>query len=246
MEWLADRLASIPGVEVVALGGSRARGTERPDSDWDFALYYRDSIDVAAVSSLGYPGTIAAPGEWAYPMNGGAWLTIEDQRVDLLFRDLAEVERWTQRAEAGDWELFRVPSYLCGMASYVLMAEAALGRILIGELEQHPFPNLLAERGPTKWWWEADFALDSAEVHASRGETTASVGKIAFALLAAAQARLLRARQWVVNEKGIVERAGLRRFDSLLGAGARHSVALAQVRRLVRADRDEVSPSSGN
>jgi predicted nucleotidyltransferase len=26
----------------VALGGSRAAGTQRPDSDWDFSLYYRD------------------------------------------------------------------------------------------------------------------------------------------------------------------------------------------------------------
>jgi Nucleotidyltransferase domain len=238
VEWLADRLASVPGVTAVALGGSRAQGTERPDSDWDFALYYRDSIDVAAVRSLGFSGTIAAPGEWAYPMNGGAWLTVDGQRVDLLFRDLAEVERWTQQAEAGFWELFRVPSYLCGMASYVLMAEAALGKVLVGEVEQHPFPDLLAERGPSKWWSEADFALDSAEVHASPGETAASVGKVAFALLAAAQARLLRARQWAVNEKGIVERAGLGSFDGLFGAGVRPSEAIAQVRTLVGADRE--------
>jgi predicted nucleotidyltransferase len=44
MEWLAERLATIRGVVAVTLRGSRAQGTERADSDWDFGLYYRDLI----------------------------------------------------------------------------------------------------------------------------------------------------------------------------------------------------------
>ena len=32
---ITDRLAALPGVEAVTLGGSRAQGTARPDSDWD-------------------------------------------------------------------------------------------------------------------------------------------------------------------------------------------------------------------
>lgn len=31
----------ITGAEAVGLGGSRARGDHRADSDWDFAVYYR-------------------------------------------------------------------------------------------------------------------------------------------------------------------------------------------------------------
>ena len=31
--YVADRLAGLPTVEAVALGGSRAAGTHRPDSD---------------------------------------------------------------------------------------------------------------------------------------------------------------------------------------------------------------------
>jgi predicted nucleotidyltransferase len=71
----------VPGVLAVTLGGSRASGTHRPDSDRDFSLYYRDSIDVGAIRTLGYPGTVSEPGEWAYPMNGGAWLTVEGTKV---------------------------------------------------------------------------------------------------------------------------------------------------------------------
>jgi predicted nucleotidyltransferase len=33
-----DRLAGLPRVLAVTLGGSRAQGTHRPDSDWDFAI----------------------------------------------------------------------------------------------------------------------------------------------------------------------------------------------------------------
>jgi len=36
-------LANIPGVTAVVLGGSYARGTARPESDIDVALYYAES-----------------------------------------------------------------------------------------------------------------------------------------------------------------------------------------------------------
>ena len=63
MQEIVERLASIRGVEAVALGGTRARGRERDDSDWDLALYYRRSIDTDAIRELGFPGTVTEPGE---------------------------------------------------------------------------------------------------------------------------------------------------------------------------------------
>ena len=215
---LADRLAAIPGVVAVTLGGSRAQGTQRPDSDWDFGLYYREGIDPADVRALGYPGTVVAPGEWAYPMNGGAWLTVEGRKVDLLYRDLADVEQWTTEAEEGRWQLFRMPGYLCGMPSYVLAGEAALGRILAGRLAQPSFPPLLAERGPEQWRWQASFALLHAGAHAKREDVAACLGKLAFTIVAEAQARLLAQRVWALNEKGVVARAGLSDVETALQA----------------------------
>jgi hypothetical protein len=38
-DYIASRLAGLRGVAAVSLGGSRASGTSRPDSDWDFAVY---------------------------------------------------------------------------------------------------------------------------------------------------------------------------------------------------------------
>jgi predicted nucleotidyltransferase len=52
MDALAARLAAVDGVVGVVLGGSRARGTHRPDSDYDLGLYYVDRLDVATLRAL--------------------------------------------------------------------------------------------------------------------------------------------------------------------------------------------------
>jgi len=56
---VVGRLADLPGVRAVALGGSRAAGTNRPDSDWDFAVYYRGAF---SPDSLRGRGAYAAHG----------------------------------------------------------------------------------------------------------------------------------------------------------------------------------------
>jgi predicted nucleotidyltransferase len=216
LDAFVDRLAEIPGVVAVALGGSRARGAERPDSDWDLALYCRGTIDPDAVRALRYEGTVVAPGEWAYPMNGGAWLSVDGEKVDLLYRDLDDVERWTRAAQGGDWELFRVPGYLCGMPTYALTGELATGRVLRGALDQPAFPEALRETGPERWRWEADFALEHASMHAKRNDVPACLGMCTFAVLATAHARMLERAEWALNEKGLASRAGLERAADLL------------------------------
>src|ERR1700722_1268254 len=50
--YVAERLSSVPGVTAVALGGSRAAGTQRPDSDWDFSLYYRGLFEAEDLRAL--------------------------------------------------------------------------------------------------------------------------------------------------------------------------------------------------
>ena len=216
MEWLAERLAEIPGVVAVTLGGSRAQGLDRDDSDWDFGLYYEGVIDPDDVRVLGYEGTVVAPGEWAYPMNGGAWLMVHGQRVDLLYRDRADVDRWTAEAADGRWELFGVPGYLCGMPSYVLAGEAAVGRLLAGRLEQPEFPDLLRVQGPARWRWEARYSLECAATHAAQRDVASCVGHCACAIVAVAQARMLERGEWALNEKGIVRRAGLADVEELM------------------------------
>src|SRR5512138_2369538 len=55
---VTGRLAGVPAVCAVALGGSRAAGTHRPDSDWDFSVYYRGHFDPGHLRALGWPGEV--------------------------------------------------------------------------------------------------------------------------------------------------------------------------------------------
>jgi Nucleotidyltransferase domain len=83
-DYIASALASLPGVLAVSLGGSRATGTNRPDSDWDFSLYYRAHFDPDDLRALGWPGEIFPVGGWGGGVfNGGAWLRVQDRQVDV-------------------------------------------------------------------------------------------------------------------------------------------------------------------
>ena len=49
---LAARLADVPGVIGVVLGGSRARGTADEHSDTDLGVYRRGSMDLSALREI--------------------------------------------------------------------------------------------------------------------------------------------------------------------------------------------------
>lgn len=220
MEHLAARLAAIPGVAAVALGGSRATQTAGPDSDWDFGLYYRGWIDPADVAALGWPGRVFAPWDWGDIVNGGAWLTVDGTKVDLIYRDLDEVLRWTAAAEEGRFEIRREVGYVAGIATYVLAGELALGSVLAGELPRPAFPRELRTTAPTAWYRLAAGALHFADVQAGRQDRVSCLANLCQAVLAAAQGRLAAAGQWALNEKRIVERAGLAAVQNLVARPA--------------------------
>ena len=209
MEYLAARLAAIPGVVAVTLGGSRATNTAVEGSDWDFGLYYRGRLDPADIRALGWPGRVFAPGEWGRIVNGGAWLTVDGTKVDLIYRDLDVVAHWTAAAEAGEFEIQREVGYVAGIATYVLVGELALGRVLAGELPRPAFPPKLRRTAPIAWSRLATGALHVADVHAGRQDRAACLANLGQAVLATAQGRLAAAGEWALNEKRITERAGL-------------------------------------
>jgi hypothetical protein len=217
VEYLAARLAAIPGVVAVTLGGSRATNTAVDGSDWDFGLYYRGRLDPADIAALGWPGHVFAPGEWGRIVNGGAWLTVDGTKVDLIYRDLNDVEHWTAAAEGGEFEIQREVGYVAGIATYVLAGELALGRVLAGELPRPAFPPKLRQTAPAAWSRLAAGAMHFADVHAGRQDRVACLANLCQAVLAAAQGRMAAAGEWVLNEKRLAERAGLRDVQERLG-----------------------------
>jgi hypothetical protein len=70
---------------------------------------------------------------------------------------------------------------------------------------------------PQAWFRLAAGALPVAEVHAGRQDRVACVADRCQAALARAQGRLAAAGEWVLNEKRIIERAGLHAVQDRLG-----------------------------
>jgi Nucleotidyltransferase domain len=219
LETLAGELAAMPGVVAVALGGSRASETHRPDSDWDLAVYYRASrgpLDPQDLRRLGHDGYVSGLGEWGPTMNGGAWLTVEATPVDVLFRDLDTVEGWLSEARSGRFEVLPQNGHVVGAPTYLPVGELALCVPITGELPRPRFPEALAEAAPNPWTGRAGVALMFAGIHAHAGDAVACAGMLANAVLCTAHARLAERREWALTEKRLVERAGLGEAQPLL------------------------------
>lgn len=216
LDTVADRLALLPAVEAVTLGGSRAQGTERPDSDWDLAVYYRGAFDPADLRAVGWEGEVCEIGAWGGGVfNGGAWLTIEGRRVDVHYRDLDVVEHELAEAEAGRFRVEPLMFHLAGIPTYLLVAELAINKVLRGELPRpDAYPRALRESAPAHWHGMAAATLAYARAgHAPKNAATQVAGAIALAATQTAHAVLAARGEWVTNEKGLVARAGLAEVD---------------------------------
>ncbi|MFF4245612.1 nucleotidyltransferase domain-containing protein [Streptomyces sp. NPDC001822] len=261
----AARLARLPGVRAVVLGGSRARGTHRPDSDWDLGVYYRGALDLAALTALasevqGAPVEVAGPGGWGPWVNGGAWLTVDGVAVDWILRDLDRVESVWSECREGRFEVGIQPGHPLGFWSPCYVGEVALGRVLQdphGELTSLQeaagvYPEPL-RRALTEAVWEADFLVASARKSAPSGDTLHVALCLSRAFGVLAQALHARHRTWCLNEKGaLASAAGLPDTpggftdavsSSLRGLDATAVETAARVVRDVRAVLDGGSPS---
>jgi len=215
----AERLAALPGVRAVSLGGSRAAGTPRPDSDWDFAVYYRGpTFDPASLRTLGWAGQISPIGGWGGGVfNGGAWLQAGDRRVDVHYRDMDDVEHRLAEAQAGHFGIERLLFHLAGVPTYIVVAELALHRVLRGELPRPGYPAALRAAAPRRWGNDAQATLGYARTaHAARGHLTDTAGAIAVAACQGAHGVLAARGQWITNEKALIGEAGLREVDAIL------------------------------
>lgn len=232
---LAATLADLPGVEAVVLGGSRATGTHRPDSDWDLGLYYRSGakrFDPEGLRDLGYAGQVSGLGEWGPIVHGGAWLTVADTPVDVLFRDLDRVEGWLREAERGRFEVLNQNGYIVGAPTYLPVGELAICLPIVGELPRPAFPDALASSAAAWWSGRAGVSLMFARGYAESGDAVCCTGMLVDAALCTAHGRLAQRREWVLNEKRLLRRAGLDGLERLLPSA---SAADAQLPNAVAA-----------
>lgn len=250
LEVVAAALQSLPGVEAVALGGSRAEGTSRPDSDWDVAVYYREGFDPEAIRQLGWPGQLSDLGGWGPTFNGGGKLSVDGRLIDIHYRDLGLIDQIHDAACRGDFTIERLLFHQAGLPSYILLAELGINQTLRGQLPQWEYPQALRDSAPGIWWEHADLTLGYAEDgHALHGRVAQCAGLLSEAGCLTAHAILAHRGEWVTNEKQLLGKAGLRAIDGVLRRLDPDPTgllqAVARVRTLcVSAAQDEGIPTS--
>lgn len=221
---VAARLMEVPGVRGVALGGSHVTGTAVTGSDIDLCLAYdaRKPLDLLALNTLcrelDDTGQAQAcpPGGWGPWVDGGAWLTVRGQRVDVIYREMARVARSIRDACDGRVELYTQIGHPHGIHAHHYAAELASCRLLAdpqGELARlqaqvQPYPEALALALEAHYSWQPGFWLDAADKGLRRGDRHYAQGCAYQAVMACVQVLCARHRVWLLNEKGALLRAG--------------------------------------
>lgn len=174
---VVQRIGRLENVTAIVLGGSYARGRARPDSDIDVGIYYRDeapfSIDglqkaAHELSDCGDP-VVAGFGEWGPWANGGAWLTVQGQRVDLLYRSLEQCDSVIEEANQGKYEIhyeqqppfgFFGPTYL-GEVHVAVPLLDELGEVSRMKHEVKEYPESLRRSVVQSCLWGVEFGLEA-------------------------------------------------------------------------------------
>ncbi|TDZ75614.1 Nucleotidyltransferase domain protein [Mycobacteroides salmoniphilum] len=236
LDSVADSLSALPAVEAVTLGGSRAQGTHRPDSDWDLAIYYRGHFDPDNLRQIGWDGEVSEIGAWGGGVfNGGAWLHIDGRDVDVHYRDLADVHKQLVRAQRGEFHIEPLMFHLAGIPSYLVVGELALNKVLHGILPCPDYPAALRESAPEVWAARAALNVRYAEKnHAPHGRVTQCAGLLAVAAMEYAHAARAARGAWVTNEKHLLDAAGLSAVHTILADLSPDPAALTRAAEEIR------------
>ncbi|MCA1391371.1 nucleotidyltransferase domain-containing protein [Bradyrhizobium sp. IC3123] len=219
---LTSVLADVPGVQAVVLGGSRARGRAHAASDYDIGLYFKSVLDTgrllaAAKTIADDPAatTVTPVGEWGPWIVGGAWLSVEGRKVDLLYRDADAVEAVMESCGAGVVTMDYQPGHPHGFCSAIWMGEIAYcqplhdptGLIARFKSIALPYPEALRSALIRRFQWEVLFSIENAELAAARNERTHVAGCLYRSLACVAQVLFALNERYLINEKGALQEA---------------------------------------
>lgn len=216
---VAGRLGRIEGVIAVVLGGSRARDEAHADSDIDLGIYYRPDAppDVEALRALARelddrdkPDAVTSYGEWGPWINGGAWLQIEGERVDWLYRDLDRVRTVIDDCRAGVVTCDYQVGHPHGFHNHMYMAEVHICVQLFDPGDAlaplkaltTPYPAELRRAIVHKYGWEAGFALTTTAKAAARGDVHHVAGSLFRCAACLVQVLFALNERYFTNEKG--------------------------------------------
>lgn len=220
LQSLIARLKDVKNLSAIVLGGSHASGSQRPDSDIDIGLYYHTHTPLdckqlraiaTALNDTPTP-TVTNLGGWGRWVNGGAWLTIQGQRVDFLYRDIEFVSSTLDECNAGTLrsDYWQQPAY--GFHNYIYCTETRICRALYDpnhiieglKAKVAHYPPKLKAAIIKNFLWSARFTLDNTVKAARRGEVYIVTGGLARALHCLVQVLYALNESWYINEKRLV------------------------------------------
>lgn len=221
---LTSAFAEVPGVAAIVLGGSRARGKAHAASDYDIGLYFEAAVPldterllIAAKDVADDPATTAVTkiGEWGPWIVGGAWLSVEGHKVDLLYRNADAVRTIMESCRAGVVSMDYQPGHPHGFCSAIWTGEIACclplhdPRELIARLKSAalPYPRLLRDALIRRFQWEILFSIENAELAIARDERTHVAGCAYRSLACIAQVLFALNERYLINEKGALSEA---------------------------------------
>jgi len=219
--------AAVRGVAAIVLGGSRGRDVHHAGSDYDFGLYYwgKDGIDFDALNRaaealddgarrapVGQEAQplMTGPGGWGAWVNGGGWLTVDGEPVDVMYRELERVDRVIADCHAGTFECAYHYGHPHAFVSHMYAGELATSRVVhdpsgllaARKAKLTPYPEPLAAAVTSRFLDEAQFFLAIAEKAATKGDITYVTGCAYRTTACLLQAIFGLNRQWLLNEKG--------------------------------------------
>lgn len=221
IQTVVSEIKTVPGVKAVALGGSRARGTNTASSDIDLGIYYeaRDPLNLNELAKVAAQlddehrtDLITAIGGWGPWINGGGWLHIRSFPVDFLYRDLDKVNEVINSCLAGNMEIFYQPGHPLGFLSSIYLGETAICRPLwdpegsIAKLKSRvsPYPLALQKAVIQKFAWEIDFSIGIAKKSIEKSDVAYAAGCCFRSVMCMLQVLFAINKEYWLNEKGAV------------------------------------------
>lgn len=221
IQLVTEQLSSLPCIEGIVLGGSRARGNHREDSDIDIGLYYNpDLLDIAAINQLASElddehrsNLVGSPGTWGDWVNCGGWLVINGYHVDLILRDMKRVEQIVKDTEEGIVSCNYQTGHPHGYLSVMYRGELAISKLYYAKNESfndikkqaEAYPDALQKGLSEFFMFEAGFSLMLAEKNMAIDDISYICGHCYRSISALNQVIFAINRNYCINEKRAVK-----------------------------------------
>ena len=192
LQGIVDPLTEVDGLQAIVLGGSWASNTQRPDSDIDLGLYYREEnpLDIDHVRKIAnelnnFPDPVVTElGGWGTWVNGGAWVTIKGQLVDFLYRNIDFISTIIDQCNQGKIQVDYLQQPPYGFYSYMYCAETQQCKILYDpqraieglKAKNSRYSALLKSTIINSFLWQAAFSLENAKKSANSGNVFYAAG----------------------------------------------------------------------